>query len=72
MSVRNINISSGAPNDGTDISDNDDTRQMKGRIRFPSIPRELDIFGFYLSPKHALITLLIIIVMMGPFGGAFH
>jgi hypothetical protein len=35
---------------------------------FPTLPRELDIFGFYLSPKHTLVVLLLAIIMFGPIG----
>lgn len=34
----------------------------------PWLPREFDIFGFYLSRKHALIALILCMIMFGPLG----
>jgi hypothetical protein len=53
--------------DGKD-NDNDSSTPIRRRTLFPTLPRELDIFGFYLSPKHTLVVLLLAIIMFGPIG----
>ena len=54
-------------------SGNSKTTRRRAQIRSlcPSLPREFDIFGFYLSPKHSLIALIISYLMVGLIGSEF-
>lgn len=69
MAVQKSDSVSSTLNVGLD-SENDESRTLPAeyRRRTLSIPREFDIFGFYLSLKHTLIVLLLIILMFGPVG----
>jgi hypothetical protein len=60
-------IENNAASEGGDATANVPRRRA---FWFPntSLPRELDIFGFYLSIKHSLVALLLSIIMCGPFG----
>lgn len=73
MAVQKSDSVSSTLNVGLD-SENDESRTLPAeyRRRTLSIPREFDIFGFYLSLKHTLIVLLLIILMFGPVGGKFY
>jgi hypothetical protein len=70
MTAKNNDLARSVLNVGLDL-EHDESRTPAGANRPFSIPRELDIFGFYLSPKHALIVLLLISLMFGPIGGKF-
>jgi len=67
MKSRGIDLGNDASGSDGKYSDNDSTTPIR-RKTFPSLPRELDIFGFYLSPKHTLVVFLLGLVMFGPIG----
>lgn len=68
MTSANSDLGNSALNVGLDLENDEARTPVRGAHRTFSIPRELDIFGFYLSPKHALIVLLIISLMFGAMG----
>ena len=67
MNSRGITLGNDANASDGKASGNDSTPTRRRRT-LPSLPRELDIFGFYLSPKHTLIILLLAVLMFGVIG----
>mmetsp|Transcript_15586 Transcript_15586/g.23248 ORF Transcript_15586/g.23248 Transcript_15586/m.23248 type:complete len:123 (-) Transcript_15586:323-691(-) len=68
MNSRGIALGNDANASDGKASGNDSTPTTRRRRTLPSLPRELDIFGFYLSPKHTLILILLAFVMFGLIG----